>query len=393
MNRKKQTKSEKTIESFYGDKDQNTNTKEVRAETVLPSETSDGNMNFSQAQLDYLERLKKDIKEKLANDFKTIKKEFTDENINLKKKIEEMEKEVQKLTGENNSLKGRVNQTEKETQNLIGKIDQMEKETQNLTGKIGRMEKEVQKLNGENSSLKGKIGQMEKEMRKLTEENNTIKIRIGQVETNDSMRQQESVKQNLKNEKMEENLKYLIGKTTDLENRSRRENLRIIGLPETHDEEKSLDNIFQEIIKENCPEVLDSEGKIVIERIHRSPPERDPKLKTPRNIVAKFQSYQVKEKILQAARKKQFKYQGHTVRITQDLAASTLKDRKNWNPIFCKAKELGLQPRINYPAKFSITFQARRKSFNEIRDFQSFLTKTPELNRQFDLQMQVSRES
>ena len=42
------------------------------------------------------------------------------------------------------------------------------------------MEKEVKKLTGENNSLKGKIGQMEKEMQKLTEENNLIKIRIGQ---------------------------------------------------------------------------------------------------------------------------------------------------------------------------------------------------------------------
>ena len=66
MNRKKQTKS--------GDKDQNTNTKEVRAETVLPSETSEGTMNFSQAQLDYMEQLKKEIKVKLANAFKILKK-------------------------------------------------------------------------------------------------------------------------------------------------------------------------------------------------------------------------------------------------------------------------------------------------------------------------------
>ena len=37
---------------------------------------------------------------------------------------------------------------------------------------------------------------MEKEMQKLTEENNLLKIRIGQAEANDSMRYQESVKQN-----------------------------------------------------------------------------------------------------------------------------------------------------------------------------------------------------
>ena len=89
---------------------------------------------------------------------------------------------------------------------------------------------------------------------------------------------------------------------------------------------RRLDIIFYEIIKENCPEILEPEGKISIQGIHQSLPERDPKRETPRNIVAKFQSSLVKEKILQAARKKQFKYCGNTIRITQDLAASTLRD-------------------------------------------------------------------
>ena len=78
------------------------------------------------------------------------------------------------------------------------------------------MKNEVQNLTGENKSLKGAIGQMENDMQKLTEENNLLKNRIRQVEANESMRYQESVKQNLKNEKIEENVKYLIGKTTDL---------------------------------------------------------------------------------------------------------------------------------------------------------------------------------
>ena len=137
---------------------------------------------------------------------------------------------------------------------------------------------------------------MEKEMQKLTEENNLIKIRIGQVEVNDSMRYQGSVKQNLKNEKKEENVKYLIGKTTNLGNRSRRETLRIIGLPESHDERKEPGQYHPRNHQGKPPRSARSRG-------HHSLPERDPKLKTPRNIIAKLQNYQMKDKILQAARR------------------------------------------------------------------------------------------
>uniref|UniRef100_A0A4X2LZS9 L1 transposable element RRM domain-containing protein n=1 Tax=Vombatus ursinus TaxID=29139 RepID=A0A4X2LZS9_VOMUR len=124
--------------------------------------------------------------------------------------------------------------------------------------------------------------------------------------------------------------------------------------------------------------------------IYRFPLERHPQRKTPRNIVAKFQSSQVKEKILQAARKKQFKYCGNTIRITRDLVASTLRDRRAWNIIFWRAKEIGLQPRITYPAKLSIILQVKKWSFSEIEDFQAFLMKRPELNRKFDFQVQDS---
>ena len=47
----------------------------------------------------------------------------------------------------------------------------------------------------------------------------------------------------------------------------------------------------------------------------------------PRNDIAKFKNYKSKEKILQTAKKKSFRYQGTKVRITQDMAASTLKDK------------------------------------------------------------------
>ena len=45
-------------------------------------------------------------------------------------------------------------------------------------------------------------------------------------------------KQNQKFEKIEDNMKHLIGKTTDLENKCRTDNFKITGLPESHDQKK-----------------------------------------------------------------------------------------------------------------------------------------------------------
>uniref|UniRef100_K7E4H2 L1 transposable element RRM domain-containing protein n=1 Tax=Monodelphis domestica TaxID=13616 RepID=K7E4H2_MONDO len=242
-------------------------------------------------------------------------------------------------------------------------------------------------------NLQRKSDQKEKDDQKARDDIQSLRTRIQQLELSDLTRQHNTIKQNKKNEKIEENVKHLIHKTDDLENRSRRDNLRIIGLPEDHDKRKSLDIILEEIIQENCPDILEQERKVEIERIRRSPPAFNPQLTIPRNVIAKFKNYQTKEKIFQAAKKKPFRSHGNTVRITQDLAASTLKDQKAWNMIFQKAGELGLQPRIKYPSKLTIFLQGKVWSFNTIEEFQAFVKKRPDLNRKFDVQAQNSRES
>uniref|UniRef100_K7E2T5 L1 transposable element RRM domain-containing protein n=1 Tax=Monodelphis domestica TaxID=13616 RepID=K7E2T5_MONDO len=252
------------------------------------------------------------------------------------------------------------------------------------------MKDEVKRMKDD---LQRKSDQKEKDDQKARDEIQSLRTRIKQLESSDLTRQQNTIKQNKKNEKIEKNVKHLIHKTDDLENRPRRDNLRIIGLPEDHDKRKSLDIILEEIIQENCPEILEQEGKVEIERIHRSPPVFNPQLTTLRSVITKLKNNQMKEKILQAAKKKPFRYHGNTVRLAQDLAASTLKDRKAWNTIFQKARELGLQPRIKYPSKLSIFLQGKVWSFNTTEEFQAFINKRPDLNRKFNVQPQNSRES
>ena len=78
-----------------------------------------------------------------------------------------------------------------------------------------------------------------------------------------------------------------------------------------------MDIVLQEIIQENCPDVREQEGKIDIERVHRTPSTLNPQKTTPSNVTAKFKSFQAKEKILQEAKKRQFRYQGAPIRITE----------------------------------------------------------------------------
>ena len=64
-------------------------------------------------------------------------------------------------------------------------------------------------------------------------------------------------------------MKYHNCKTSDLENRSHRDYLRIIGLPEHHDKRKNLYIILQENMQENGPDILEQQGKVEIEKTHK----------------------------------------------------------------------------------------------------------------------------
>ena len=108
------------------------------------------------------------------------------------------------------------------------------------------LKKEIHELKQENKVLKAKIDQLENEGKKVKDQKEkddqkakdeiqSLKTRIKQQEANDFTRQQEYIKQNQKHEKFEEDIKQPIHSTTDLENRSRHDYLRIICLLEHHD--------------------------------------------------------------------------------------------------------------------------------------------------------------
>ena len=59
--------------------------------------------------------------------------------------------------------------------------------------------------------------------------------------------------------------------------------------------------------------------------------------------------------------------------------------------MFRKARELGLQPRITYPAKLTIYFQRKVRAFNKIDNFQEFVRKRPELSGKFDIKTKNKR--
>lgn len=136
------------------------------------------------------------------------------------------------------------------------------------------------------------------------------------------------------------NQKSLQTKITDLEGRSRRNNIRIYGIPENA-EGSSMPQFVENLIRSELGDIisLDRDKSLGIERAHRALGPQPPAGASPRSTVVRFLQFSVKEKILNAAWKKKVCVQDRRVFFDHDYAESVQQRRREYTPIKQALKE------------------------------------------------------
>ena len=126
-----------------------------------------------------------------------------------------------------------------------------------------------------------------------------------------------------------------------------------------------MENTLQDIIQENFPNPA-RQAKVQIQEIQKTPQRYSSRKATPRHIIVRFTSVEMKGKMLRAAREKgQVTHKGKPIRLIVDLSAETLQAREDWGPICNILKEKNFQPRISYPAKLSFISEGEIKYFKD----------------------------
>lgn len=124
-------------------------------------------------------------------------------------------------------------------------------------------------------------------------------------------------------------ISFLEAKTEDLENRSRRKNLRIFGLREGIEGRRPL----MEYVTEKLPTWLGlpQEKVFTLERAHCTLATAGPGQN--RAVLVRFLKSQEKEFVLREARKRQILHEGQRITFAQDLSAETVRVRKGFHPV------------------------------------------------------------
>ena len=88
-----------------------------------------------------------------------------------------------------------------------------------------------------------------------------------------------------------------------MQDNMKRNNIRIIGIPEVEEEEQGIENLLQKVMMENFPNLM-REKVTQMQESQRVPIKRNPKRPTARHIIIKMAKFKDKERILKAAREK-----------------------------------------------------------------------------------------
>lgn len=157
-------------------------------------------------------------------------------------------------------------------------------------------------------------------------------------------------------------------KMADLEDRSRRDNIRIINLPEDVESRTNLTSYILESLPVWLPALAEAKPEIM--RAHRiGPPNNSGR---PRTVIAKMLRYTDRDSLLRASRKSPIKVDGKDIRFAADYSAFTTNRRRSFVEVIKKAQKIGFQTFLMYPAQLKLTRGATQRTFKspiEVEDF------------------------
>ncbi|KAI4886678.1 hypothetical protein NFI96_001051, partial [Prochilodus magdalenae] len=203
-----------------------------------------------------------------------------------------------------------------------------------LTGEAGMVVRDELYLKHEGLEILQSHAQELKNLEKRTCEAET---RITEVEAGGD-------RAHLRIQALEQQVRSMSEHPDELENRGRRKNIRIIGLPEGTEGGQPM--IFFESWLPRFLEVETKGGRIKIERTHHTQIQRPGPKPRPQPIIIRFHNYADKQRVLDALRRSATKgqslaHEGSKIMFFQDFPSAVLRKRKEFDEIKKRLRDAG----------------------------------------------------
>lgn len=153
-------------------------------------------------------------------------------------------------------------------------------------------------------------------------------------------------------------------KMTSLEAYSRREMIRLYGVPEGAESgSQSMTNFVEKLLRDNLN--IPPSMELQIQRAHRTLASPPPDGSRPRSILVKFLCFTVKEEVLRLAwQKKGFMWNNSKISIDNDYPPEIMAMRKEYAESRRILKEKNLRFRTLYPARLKVFYEEGPKTYD-----------------------------
>lgn len=247
-------------------------------------------------------------------------------------------------------------------------MEQILAEVKSVASRLNGMDESVgARLNGIDgtlSEIKISITSVEESLSSLSNRTSQLEKRAEEAEERISAAEDRSEDHSSRLAAMEKTVERLLLKVDDLENRSRRKNLKIINLPEGAEGTTSLVDFLQSAL----PALVDLPPdfpSLEIERAHRAlAPAPDPG-KPPRSVLVRFLRFSQREAVLRAALKKRdIRHGGSQLRFYPDLSSEVLRKRREFDAVGRALARLNKYRGFAYPARLRCLHEGRIHLFD-----------------------------
>ncbi|KAJ1092097.1 hypothetical protein NDU88_005211 [Pleurodeles waltl] len=169
----------------------------------------------------------------------------------------------------------------------------------------------------------------------------------------------------------DQDLLYLRRKLTYLEDRSRRDNIRLLGIPE-NEEGTDIQTFLSSTLSKLTS--LDFDPPLEFQRAHRVGPKRSDTSLRPRPIIACLLRHNQTRQILQAARNHgPFRIGQYDIRITADYSKDTSERRKAFLALRPRLRQLEMKYGLFDPTRMWVTKNGISKDFYNPEELSLFL--------------------
>lgn len=234
----------------------------------------------------------------------------------------------------------------------------------------------MQAITGCQTTLTTKIEQMQSEMGLIRRDMDKYRDRLTEAERRVGDNEDVIRDHSASIRTLQVKMKTLESRAEDQENRNRRNNLRLVGLPEGV-EGRDPEAYTEHLLRTLLPQAPFS-THFAVERAHRMPSVRGPPGAPPRTFIFRMLNFRDRDLILREARRAgELRSENAKIMLFPDYSVETQRQRRTFDQVKAQMRTRGLKYSMLFPARLRVVDGETTKFFTSPEEASRWLESLP----------------